>query len=308
MRRIGVLMGFPESDSQAQSYIAAFRDGLQKLGWTDGRNVQIDTRWATADVDRSIARMVKENDILVSLTGTKYKWDYGFFLLKLVARQACRRSDIRAQEEQTKMPKEKLGTGNKRAVLQRPATSYTSPRAIELQQRRAAALDYRLQGHAYHRIAKVLGCHPSTAHDYVVKALRDMIPREKAEAVLQLEMARLDAMQDAIFANAAKGDIPSIDACLRIIHQRARLLGLYPSDKHYSPLHMSVGGPDAPNAEDVGIQISFVKPTWKEHPDGSLWRDGEMIQPPDPPPPEPKLLPEPQPAAFGPNVLKFDRC
>jgi ABC-type uncharacterized transport system substrate-binding protein len=52
MRRIAVLMGFPESDSQAQSYIAAFRDGLQKLGWTDGRNVRIDTRWATpAELD-----------------------------------------------------------------------------------------------------------------------------------------------------------------------------------------------------------------------------------------------------------------
>jgi len=141
------------------------------------------------------------------------------------------------------MPKQKIGTGNKRAVLQKPATSYTSPNAIKLQQRRAAALDYRLQGHAYHRIAKALGCHPSTAHDYVVKALRDMIPREKAESVLQLEMARLDAMQGAIFGNAANGDIPSIDACLRIIHQRARLLGLYPSDKYHSPLHVSVGDP-----------------------------------------------------------------
>jgi hypothetical protein len=157
------------------------------------------------------------------------------------------------------MPKQKIGTGNKRAVLQRPATSYTSPNAIKLQQRRAAALDYRLQGHAYHRIAKALGCHPSTAHDYVVKALRDIIPQEKAEAVLQLEMARLDAMQGAIFANAANGDIPSIDACLRITHQRARLLGLYPSDKHHSPLHVSVGGPDAPNAEDTGIQVTFVQ-------------------------------------------------
>jgi putative ABC transport system substrate-binding protein len=47
MRRIGVLMGFPESDSEAQVDIAAFRDGLQKLGWTEGRNVMIDTRWAT---------------------------------------------------------------------------------------------------------------------------------------------------------------------------------------------------------------------------------------------------------------------
>ena len=158
------------------------------------------------------------------------------------------------------MPKQKLGTGNKRAVLQRPATSYTSPNAIKLQQRRAAALDYRLQGHAYHRIAKALGCHPSTAHDYVVKPLRDMVPRETAEAVLQLEMARLDAMQGAIFANAANGDIPSIDACLRIIHQRARLLGLYPSDKHNS-LHVSVG--DRPTAEDAGIQVTFVRPSRK---------------------------------------------
>jgi hypothetical protein len=158
------------------------------------------------------------------------------------------------------MLKQKLGTGNKRAVLQRPGTSYTSPNAIKLQQRRAAALDYRLQGRAYYWIAKTLGCHPSTAHDYVVKALRDTIPREKAEAVLRLEMARLDAMQGAIFANAANGDIPSIDACLRIIHQRARLLGLYPNDKHNS-LHVSVG--DRPTAEDAGIQVTFVRPSRK---------------------------------------------
>jgi putative ABC transport system substrate-binding protein len=35
MRRIGVLMGWPESDSEAQAQIAAFRDGLQKLGWME---------------------------------------------------------------------------------------------------------------------------------------------------------------------------------------------------------------------------------------------------------------------------------
>ena len=178
------------------------------------------------------------------------------------------------------MPKQKLGTGNKRAVLQRPGTSYTSPNAIKLQQRRAAALDYRLQGRAYHWIAKALDCHPSTAHDYVVKALRDMVPRETAEAVLQLEMARLDAMQGAIFANAANGDIPSIDACLRIIHQRARLLGLYPSDKHHSPLHVSVGGPDAPNAEDVGIQVTFVRPSRWSQEDTDRVISGKLVRGP----------------------------
>src|SRR6516164_4587226 len=60
MRRIGVLMGFPESDSQAQRYIAAFRDGLQKLGWTEGRNTRIETRWATPADAESMQRFAKE--------------------------------------------------------------------------------------------------------------------------------------------------------------------------------------------------------------------------------------------------------
>jgi putative ABC transport system substrate-binding protein len=59
MRRIGVLMGFPESDPQAQSFIAAFRDGLQKLGWTQGRNIRIDTRWPAFDAE-SRQRFAKE--------------------------------------------------------------------------------------------------------------------------------------------------------------------------------------------------------------------------------------------------------
>jgi ABC-type uncharacterized transport system substrate-binding protein len=60
LRRIGVLMGFPESDSEAQANFAGFREGLQKLGWTEGRNIRIDTRWVTpADAD-SMQRFAKE--------------------------------------------------------------------------------------------------------------------------------------------------------------------------------------------------------------------------------------------------------
>ena len=73
-RRIGVLMGFPESDSQAQGFIAAFRDGLQRLGWTDGRNVRIDTRWPAFDAE-SRQRFAKElvalqPDLILSHTTT----------------------------------------------------------------------------------------------------------------------------------------------------------------------------------------------------------------------------------------------
>jgi ABC-type uncharacterized transport system substrate-binding protein len=51
MRRIGVLMGWPEGHHQAQSWVAALREELRKLGWTEGRNIEIDTRWAAADVE-----------------------------------------------------------------------------------------------------------------------------------------------------------------------------------------------------------------------------------------------------------------
>jgi ABC-type uncharacterized transport system substrate-binding protein len=60
MRRIGVLMGFPESDSKAQTSYAAFRDGLQKLGWTEGRNTRIDARWAAPGDTQSMQRLAKE--------------------------------------------------------------------------------------------------------------------------------------------------------------------------------------------------------------------------------------------------------
>jgi DNA-binding NarL/FixJ family response regulator len=103
------------------------------------------------------------------------------------------------------MPKQKLGTGNKRAVLQRPGTSYTSPRALRLQQRRAKALDYRLQGRSYKAIGEAMKIHPSTAQDYVIHCMRDFVPRDKAEAVLQLELERLDQMQASVYKNAASG-------------------------------------------------------------------------------------------------------
>jgi putative ABC transport system substrate-binding protein len=64
VRRIGVLMGYAESDLEAQAHIAAFREGLQKLGWTEGRNTQIDTRWAAPDDAESMRRSAKELVVL----------------------------------------------------------------------------------------------------------------------------------------------------------------------------------------------------------------------------------------------------
>ena len=52
VKRIGVLVNLTADDPEARARIAAFRQGLQELGWTDGRNVRIDVRWAAANADR----------------------------------------------------------------------------------------------------------------------------------------------------------------------------------------------------------------------------------------------------------------
>jgi ABC-type uncharacterized transport system substrate-binding protein len=51
VRRIGVLMLYPENDLEGQLRATAFRQGLQKLGWVVGRNVQIDFQWGLGDAD-----------------------------------------------------------------------------------------------------------------------------------------------------------------------------------------------------------------------------------------------------------------
>jgi putative ABC transport system substrate-binding protein len=51
MRRIGVLLPAAADNAVFQTRMAAFLGGLQQLGWADGRNVRIDTRWAAGDAD-----------------------------------------------------------------------------------------------------------------------------------------------------------------------------------------------------------------------------------------------------------------
>ena len=59
MSRIGVVMPFKESDPVGQSLVAAFRQELQKLGWTQGRNIAIDVRYAIDDRNQTRALAVE---------------------------------------------------------------------------------------------------------------------------------------------------------------------------------------------------------------------------------------------------------
>jgi putative ABC transport system substrate-binding protein len=59
IRRIGVLMGWAESDPATRSLVETFRDVLATYGWTDGKNVQIAVRWGNGDAER-IGKFAKE--------------------------------------------------------------------------------------------------------------------------------------------------------------------------------------------------------------------------------------------------------
>ena len=60
MRRIGVLMINPESDPEGQTWVRVFREEIQKLGWTEGRNIRMDIRWATPGDVEAMSRLAKE--------------------------------------------------------------------------------------------------------------------------------------------------------------------------------------------------------------------------------------------------------
>jgi putative ABC transport system substrate-binding protein len=52
LRRVGIFMDLSEQDPEGQARVAAFRKGLQELGWMEGRNVRFDTRWTGGDPAR----------------------------------------------------------------------------------------------------------------------------------------------------------------------------------------------------------------------------------------------------------------
>jgi putative tryptophan/tyrosine transport system substrate-binding protein len=72
MRRVGVLMAFDENDPQTRGWLSNFTQGLAELGWTDGRTVRIDVRWAAGSVDRmrTFAKELVELQPDVILAGT----------------------------------------------------------------------------------------------------------------------------------------------------------------------------------------------------------------------------------------------
>src|SRR5215468_25018 len=74
IRRIGVLMSYDENDPEGKARISEFNQALAGLGWTDGRNVRIDLRWAGGDSNRMRALAQElvglQPDIIVTIVAS----------------------------------------------------------------------------------------------------------------------------------------------------------------------------------------------------------------------------------------------
>lgn len=99
--------------------------------------------------------------------------------------------------------------------------------AASAREREARALDLRAFGHSFDRIASELGyAHASSASKAIQRAL-DRIPMEAAKRLRDIELHALDLAQRQLAEKILRGHLGAIDSMLRIMHHRAKLLGLY---------------------------------------------------------------------------------
>ena len=104
----------------------------------------------------------------------------------------------------------------------------TSAAKINVAMRRREAIKLRLAGMTFDEIGARLTCSAPYAYRMVSAELERMAAEahENTAALRELEAARLDAVQEAIWAKAAAGDLDAVDRFVRISARRAALLGL----------------------------------------------------------------------------------
>jgi hypothetical protein len=129
---------------------------------------------------------------------------------------------------------------------------------LKLRKRRAQALDYREAGRSFRDIAREMNVNVATAHDYVVRAIAEVVPRETAQEVLAAELSRLDKVMAVIWPNACTGDEGAIRTYLRIMRERCKLMGLYPNERGGIINNVNIGGNSGADARTTGIQVTFI--------------------------------------------------
>jgi hypothetical protein len=122
---------------------------------------------------------------------------------------------------------------------------------IETAERERKALELRKAGASFDEIAKALDYADKSGAFYAIKrALSDIVP-PAVDEMRTLEGERLDALLAAVWKQAMDGDLKAVDRVLRIIDQRARLLGLN------APVQVGLNG-EVVTYTYVGVDVKAV--------------------------------------------------
>lgn len=144
-------------------------------------------------------------------------------------------------------------TGHQRKGKRKRGKGILGVREAETLQKMAAALDFRLQGHTFEEIGESLGVSTTRAYELVEIALKDTLA-EKAEKVRQMELRRLDLMTPQHLKSAIEGDPKAVDAVIKIMDRRSKLMGL---DK---PIKTELTGKDGEAIKVAQIEWSIIDP------------------------------------------------
>jgi len=128
------------------------------------------------------------------------------------------------------------------------------------------AFELRKAGMAYADIGQQIGLTKQRAHQIVTKHIADLLKRtgEDVEAVMRLELDRLDRMALGVWRKASAGDEKAIGAMVRIMDRRSKYLGL---DAPVKTAQTNKQGEDAPIP--LGPPVIIVAPPEPE--DAEAW-------------------------------------
>jgi len=122
------------------------------------------------------------------------------------------------------------GRRPRKTVAKRPSTTSSDMTLSEAREKAKAAFALRLGGKRLSDIAAILDVGDK---DQVTRLLKEQfsadaeyLTQQERTEMLGMELARLDALQDAVWISAMMGDPKSVDTAVRIIGQRAKLVGL----------------------------------------------------------------------------------
>lgn len=105
--------------------------------------------------------------------------------------------------------------------------------------KRSQAIQLRLSGLTYRRIAEAMNTDVGTAYRYVAEVMREtaQLAGETAAELRQVELDRIDRLWEITFAVAETGDLDAVEKCRRLSESRRKLLGLD------APTKLEHGGP-----------------------------------------------------------------